>query len=441
MPSLTVVMIVRNEAHCLPTCLASVAPIADAMVIGDTGSTDGTPAIAESFGATVVAVPWEDDFAKARNTVLDAAPGDWLLHLDADEELDPEGAAAIRALVDADGHGADAVELILANYSNDPRAWRWVPAERDNLHTRGKAGYLPVPLLRLFRNGRGFRYEEPVHESITASVQAAGGRIIEGGILIHHHGYDPDDAVKQEKRERYLAIARRKAETRPDDVKALHDLAEQALACGHVDEGEAACRRALARAPGQREASMTLANILLNRGELGEARTLLEALDADPESPPAVQTALGAIALREGRFQDAKSCLLLALAGAPHHLMARLYLARVFDVLGEREHGRRELALARDMAPGMDECRNRLRAHELGEQAERLFQTGFLEEALETLVEALRLDNEDPVLFNDVGVVLFALGRTEEARENFTRALRLAPGFPGAAENLAQTDT
>lgn len=436
MPTLAVVMIMRNEATWLPSCLASVAPVSDAIVIGDTGSTDASTTIAAQFGAVVVAVPWEDDFAAARNAVLEHAKADWLLHMDADEELDPETAAAIRGLVDRDGDGADAIEVILANYCNDPRAWRWLPCASDNTYSRGKAGCIPVPLLRLFRGNRGFAYREPVHESITASVREQHGRILQTELLIHHHGFEPAADLRDKKRQRYLTIARKKAAANPGDVKAQHDLAEQALACGEVAEAEAACRHVLGLAAGQLEATLTLANILLNRGTLEEARGLLEVIAGQHDAPAAVFTALGAIALRQGDHPGARKRLNEALQRDPRQLMGRLYLARYYDLEDKREHARRELALTRDLAPAIAESRHRLEAHELRAKAERLFEMAYVDEALQTITQALQRDPEDPVLYNDAGVLLHQLGQLEKARENFQRALRLAPGYNAARENL-----
>ena len=105
MPSLSVVMIAKNEVHCIGDCLSSVRGIAEEVLVGDTGSTDGTRELAMSKGARVLDIPWKDDFAAARNAVLSQARGDWLLHMDADEELDPESAQNIRRLVKEDGAG------------------------------------------------------------------------------------------------------------------------------------------------------------------------------------------------------------------------------------------------------------------------------------------------------------------------------------------------
>ncbi|MBI1319218.1 MAG: glycosyltransferase [Candidatus Hydrogenedens sp.] len=437
MPTLTVVMIAKNEAHCLGDCLASVQEIADATVVGDTGSADATPRIARAAGARVIDVPWRDDFAAARNAVLAEAPGDWLLHMDADEVLDPAGAATLRRLVDEDGAGCDAFEITLANYCNDPRAWRWTPARPDDPLARGWSGYLPVPLLRLFRNGRGYEYREPVHENITQSVLEAGGRIGGTDIVIHHYGYG---AGSPEKAARYLAIARRKLETHPDDVKALHDFAEQAIACGLSDDAEAACRTALSIEPDHLGAGTTLANTLLNRGALGEARGVLEHFAAQPDPAPHVLMALGALECREGALAAAKKHLLASLTRQPRSPMARATLARVFDLEGEGLHAEKELQVACEIAPGIAEFADRLKAHNLRRDGERLVQAGYSEEALETLVEALRLDPEDPVTHNDLGVVLHMMGENGRARESIERALKLAPGMADAAENLRMLD-
>src|SRR5262249_30328503 len=82
-------MIVRDAQEHLRRCLESCAGLLSEIVIGDTGSQDQTVAIAKSFGAAILSVPWTDDFAAARNAVLREVRSDWILVLDADELLDP----------------------------------------------------------------------------------------------------------------------------------------------------------------------------------------------------------------------------------------------------------------------------------------------------------------------------------------------------------------
>ncbi len=89
MPTLSLCMIVKNEEKHLARCLSSVKDVADEIVIVDTGSTDKTIEIAESFSAKIFHFDWVNDFSAARNFALSKCTGDWILYLDADEELNP----------------------------------------------------------------------------------------------------------------------------------------------------------------------------------------------------------------------------------------------------------------------------------------------------------------------------------------------------------------
>ncbi len=436
MPSLSIIMIVKNEAHCLAQCLESVRAIADEIVVADTGSRDGTQDVARRFSAKLFDIPWREDFAWARNQSIAAASGDWLLHLDADEVLDPLGAKAIAGLVGEDGRGCDAVEVWLANYCNDPRAWRWSAVDPGAPHARGHAGCIKVPLLRLFRNHRGFEYREAVHESITESVLEKGGRIRREDIVIHHYGYDPDALRRGEKAKQYLAIAREKAAAKPGSLKALHDFAEQALACNLTDEAEAACRKALAVDPLHLESATTLANILLNRGDLAEAKARLDDLEGAGISPPHVVTALAAIALRQGHLEEAESRLDAVLATEPRHIMALLYKARALDRLGHPDEARQTLERLHATAPALKEFSRLLEARRLRSQAETAFAAGHPARALEELIAAAQDDPEDPYIHNSLGVVLHSLGETTRAKASLERALQLAPALEEARENL-----
>jgi glycosyltransferase involved in cell wall biosynthesis len=86
-PLISLCMIVKDEAQRLPRCLASAKPYVDETVVVDTGSQDETISIAKEYGAKVSSFQWCDDFAAARNYSLSLATGQWILLLDADEEL------------------------------------------------------------------------------------------------------------------------------------------------------------------------------------------------------------------------------------------------------------------------------------------------------------------------------------------------------------------
>ena len=86
-PSLSVIIIAKNEEGLIKECLESTMGV-DEVVLIDSGSTDQTMAIAKSFGARVVSVPSQKlEFAKWRNLGLKEARGEWIFYLDADERL------------------------------------------------------------------------------------------------------------------------------------------------------------------------------------------------------------------------------------------------------------------------------------------------------------------------------------------------------------------
>lgn len=175
--TLSVALITLNEAANLPRTLESVS-WAQEVVVVDSGSTDATVAIARTSGARVFRESWKG-FAGQKNSAIDHAAGEWILSLDADEEVSPELAREIQTLL-----------------AGEPQfsAYR-VP--RLN-HFLGRAlrhgGYWPDPKLRLFRRGVAWFAERPVHETMELSGEFAGevGGGTSGpvgqlkGHLIHH---------------------------------------------------------------------------------------------------------------------------------------------------------------------------------------------------------------------------------------------------------------
>lgn len=98
MAALSLCMIVKNEEKHLARCLSSVKDAADEIVIVDTGSSDKTIEIAESFGSKIFHFNWINDFSAARNYSLSKCSSDWILYLDADEQLNPDSVDEINRL-------------------------------------------------------------------------------------------------------------------------------------------------------------------------------------------------------------------------------------------------------------------------------------------------------------------------------------------------------
>lgn len=163
--TLSVAMITKNEEANLPRTLASVR-WASEIVIVDDGSTDRTPKIARECGAKFFVEEWKG-FGAQKNSAIAKCTGDWVLALDADEEVSLELAAAIRALLS--GQPAhDAYFLSRRNFF----LGRWMR----------HGGYYPDPKLRLFRRGTAQFEERAVHETLRAKGPA--GRL--PGDLLHH---------------------------------------------------------------------------------------------------------------------------------------------------------------------------------------------------------------------------------------------------------------
>ena len=100
---LAVVILTKNEEKHIAACMASAA-FADEILVIDSGSTDGTQAIAEAHGARFIPHPMTDEgFAGQRNFALTQTQADWVLYLDADERITPELAASVQAVVTESG--------------------------------------------------------------------------------------------------------------------------------------------------------------------------------------------------------------------------------------------------------------------------------------------------------------------------------------------------
>ena len=190
--TLSLCMIVRDEAELLPRFIEAVDGLWDEWIVVDTGSLDETKALVEAAGARVFDHPWTGDFAAARNAALAHAQSDWILVLDADEFVSEAGAAEIRRVIRDQEVGA--ATLPMRN-----------PLPYGNVRV--------TPLLRLFRNAPNIWFEYPIHEDVTDSVltmlRQSGRRMAALREEVEHVGYIHDRAVAKDKRARDQAILER----------------------------------------------------------------------------------------------------------------------------------------------------------------------------------------------------------------------------------------
>ena len=164
MPTLSVILITRNEEANLDDCLASLEGIAQQIVVVDTNSADRTLEIAQKYGATIAQPSDWPGFGPQKNRALDLATGDWVLSLDADERLTP----ALRSeIVTAVHHSAQincfAIPRLSWYCGRFIRHSGWSPDYVDRLFKRGTARFSDdLVHERLIPNGAVAKLENPM---------------------------------------------------------------------------------------------------------------------------------------------------------------------------------------------------------------------------------------------------------------------------------------
>ncbi|WP_425058769.1 hypothetical protein SCACP_34250 [Sporomusa carbonis] len=199
---LSLCMIAKDEEKNLPRCLRSVAGVVDEIIVVDTGSTDRTVEIAREFGAKVYTFPWNDNFSDARNLSLEMASGNWILFLDADEELTPDSGIALKQAIEATD--VDGYFVTIINY----------------LGNEGWNDTCPDLVFRLFRNRPDYRFRGAIHEQIVDAIlennsQACCRRA--ENITLLHYGYLDRQIEEKDKKNRNLHIIEKELADNPQN--------------------------------------------------------------------------------------------------------------------------------------------------------------------------------------------------------------------------------
>ncbi|HYG98940.1 MAG TPA: glycosyltransferase [Terriglobales bacterium] len=373
MPTVGLSMIVKNGAADIRGCLESVQGVVTEIVVADTGSTDGTVEIATELGATVIQVPWANDFAQARNAALQPLKTDWVLVLDADEELDSDAKPVIPGLLEQSVGG---YEVPIRNYLPVRYARTFDRVAKPNNETTGRAIHAPAYTehtnCRLFRRVPEIYFVGRVHELVEHQILAQGWKLGMADFHIHHFGMLAGEQRLRQKDEFYRELGRLKVKERPDDPAAHIELGlqeyehfqnyEEALCCFeralvlapsaksawlftgmvHLDLGndrEALIALELAKGdgPGQALASHLRADALFNLGLLKEARhEYRKALHLVPHDP-FLESKLGMTEVRIGRKKLGFSKLRRAIAAAPRMLELRERMLKACVAAGELE--------------------------------------------------------------------------------------------------------
>ncbi|MCO5176042.1 MAG: glycosyltransferase family 2 protein [Thermomicrobiales bacterium] len=139
---LTAIVLTLNEEKHLSGCLASLQRLDCAILVLDSGSTDRTVAIAQEAGAAIEARPF-DGYANQRNAALDMVDTPWVLFLDADERLTPDGCNELLAVLDGVANDVTTARIPRRNivFGRALRGGGWWPDHQTRLLRRGAAAY------------------------------------------------------------------------------------------------------------------------------------------------------------------------------------------------------------------------------------------------------------------------------------------------------------
>jgi glycosyltransferase involved in cell wall biosynthesis len=300
-PTISCCMIVKDEEAFLATCLESIKDFVDEIIIVDTGSVDKTVEIAGRYTEKVHFHPWRNSFSEARNHAMSFAAGDWILTIDADEELVAGSGERLRQAVREAG-AADAISAsVISIYSGGRKT------ARHNSE-------------RLLRNNGVIRYEGSVHNRVTGVTKTARSRV-----ELMHYGYNVEEKKANEKFIRTVELLKKEILSTPEDPRLHHYLGTSYLARGmyreSIEESTLALR--LAESRGNRDVFYLSTHY---------------------------NSALAFCRLRE--FRDARDCSLAALAKYPDHLdslhMMTILAAEDKDWENVLHYGRRFLALRAD---------------------------------------------------------------------------------------------
>jgi len=388
MQTLSLCMIVKNEAGNLDRSLAPLIPFVDEAVVVDTGSDDGTPELAASLGARVRRFAWSHDFAAARNFSLEEAAGDWIMWLDGDNRVPEEDAALLKSLVQ---RPQDAI--LWATEILEPGGGRLLQK-------------------RLFPRRPEIRFRYRVHEQLCHPPDLA--QVITP-VRIFHWGYETRE-LRQAKAGRNLTILLADLRERPDDFYLRYHLTRHHFYAGELEE-----------AWGQLQMVLATPWLEAQNPEIARHARLLAALILDRADD--LSGALRQFREVVERYPD--------YGLAWYHLGQTCFRRNDFDTAA--------LALARFLELGcghflLDQPEEKLTLTALLTRAQALRRLERFPEASEVLKDAQRRYQKEPGVWLETAALARACEDERAARRALGACLNLRPGFRRARALLAEMD-
>jgi tetratricopeptide (TPR) repeat protein len=204
-PLLVAALIVKDEEEMLPGCLESIQGLVDRIEICDTGSSDNTVAIAKAAGANVIHREWRDDFAVARNYVLEQCrDARYILYVDADERIECANPEQLRRYLATYSAEHPALTIDVANIDKNG-------LERNRFRS-----------VRVFHADQ-MEFRGAIHEVVYAvgDPDPISGSFL-NQLVVRHHGYTDEIVAAKGKVQRNLALAEAAYAQDPGPLTAVH---------------------------------------------------------------------------------------------------------------------------------------------------------------------------------------------------------------------------
>ncbi len=467
-------MIVRNEEENLPTCLESIRNWVDEIIVVDTGSSDRTVEIAESYGARIFNQPWEGDFSKARNFSIAQATKDWIFIIDADEEFVQDDIPLLRQVM-----AQDKYRLVSINVYNMKK------------QTGEYTSFLPS--FRLYKRDAGFFYDGIVHNQLKFDRMEPSLRI---GIRLKHYGYSLSPERMKGKLARSRELLEKQLETTPDDgyvhfnyaqllrstsadldqetceliikhatraieltadklepylhvhLMSHHQLITTFLYQKRLEEAEKLCFRALELKSDYLDPILSLGHIYSHMKKLDKAeeyfRKYLDMQAAYDESQETTNLillyirarhiayyGLGLIKQFQGQIEMAEDYFHSVLSEYGHYLDTHLRLARLYMDRGEMDKGREQIEEEITWHPASD----------IGHlyMGEYLMRNIRFEEAEESFEKSLECTKDNPEVYEKIGCFYANRREFDRAAPLFEKLVDIKPRYPNGLKLLAKT--
>jgi tetratricopeptide (TPR) repeat protein len=420
--SISLCMVVRNEAEYLEDCLTHISPWVRELIVVDTGSSDDTLAIAKRGGARVFSFPWNNDFSAARNFSLRQANEPWILVLDADERLALRDAEKFSSLLRS-ASAPTAFSFLQRNYLNGSGQLTWDQSWQANTHQyeegRSYAGYIDIAVARLFPRHPQIGFRGCVHESVEGDLAAGGIPLKPSGLVLHHYGQVRDSVRMRAKMHLYLELGMVKLEQEPVSARAHFELGIQRQALRQYAE---AIPHYLAAV--DHDASFAIADLYIGichsrLEQYGPASQHLgKARQSFPESAE-LECELGLLDLKQGQTQAAATWFERILQRQPKHVASLSYLGALRTNQGKLGEGIALLEKALEIDPThTDSWVNLGVALQQSRQAER---------ASQCFEKALELKPDDAEIVRRLALAAAGTGRLAESTALLKRAANAWP--------------